>query len=78
LARWHARRILADDEVAQAESAIARGMRWLTEHTGGARGFPAAPIGLYFARLWYAEALYPIIFMASALRQARRCRSLCL
>lgn len=78
LARWHARRTLADDEVAQAESAIARGMRWLTEHTGGARGFPAAPIGLYFARLWYAEALYPIIFMASALRQARRCRSLCL
>jgi squalene-hopene/tetraprenyl-beta-curcumene cyclase len=29
-------------------------------------GFPAA-IGLYFARLWYYERLYPIIFATSAL-----------
>jgi squalene-hopene/tetraprenyl-beta-curcumene cyclase len=30
-------------------------------------GFTAAPIGLYFARLWYYERLYPIIFATSAL-----------
>lgn len=29
--------------------------------------FPSAPIGLYFARLWYYERLYPIIFATSAL-----------
>jgi squalene-hopene/tetraprenyl-beta-curcumene cyclase len=29
--------------------------------------FPPAPIGLYFARLWYYERLYPIIFATSAL-----------
>jgi squalene-hopene/tetraprenyl-beta-curcumene cyclase len=28
---------------------------------------PAAPIGLYFARLWYYEKLYPLIFATSAL-----------
>jgi squalene-hopene/tetraprenyl-beta-curcumene cyclase len=27
----------------------------------------AAPIGLYFARLWYFEKLYPLIFATSAL-----------
>jgi squalene-hopene/tetraprenyl-beta-curcumene cyclase len=31
------------------------------------RGDTAAPIGLYFARLWYYERLYPIIFATSAL-----------
>ncbi len=28
---------------------------------------PAAPIGLYFARLWYHERLYPLIFATRAL-----------
>ena len=30
----------------------------------------AAPIGFYFAKLWYFEALYPHIFVAAALRCA--------
>ena len=30
-----------------------------------------APIGLYFARLWYFERLYPRIFALSALNQAQ-------
>jgi squalene-hopene/tetraprenyl-beta-curcumene cyclase len=29
--------------------------------------FTPAPIGLYFARLWYFERLYPLIFATSAL-----------
>lgn len=28
----------------------------------------ASPIGLYFARLWYAERLYPLLFSVAALR----------
>lgn len=28
-----------------------------------------APLGLYFARLWYSEKLYPLIFTASALNK---------
>ncbi len=31
--------------------------------------FPAAPIGLYFARLWYHERLYPTIWTVAALRE---------
>lgn len=33
-------------------------------------GMEAAPIGLYFARLWYFERLYPLIFSVSALGRA--------
>jgi squalene-hopene/tetraprenyl-beta-curcumene cyclase len=31
-----------------------------------------APIGFYFARLWYYERLYPRIFTLTALGQAAR------
>ena len=34
------------------------------------REIQAAPIGLYFARLWYYERLYPVIFATSALGRA--------
>jgi squalene-hopene/tetraprenyl-beta-curcumene cyclase len=51
---------------------IARGSAWLIEATERGRRFPAAPIGLYFAKLWYAERLYPLIFTASALGLATR------
>ena len=30
----------------------------------------ATPIGFYFARLWYFEKLYPLIFTVAALRRA--------
>jgi squalene-hopene/tetraprenyl-beta-curcumene cyclase len=33
---------------------------------------PAAPIGLYFASLWYHERLYPLIFATDAVRRFRR------
>jgi squalene-hopene/tetraprenyl-beta-curcumene cyclase len=53
-------------------AAIARGSSWLIEATERGRRFPAAPIGLYFAKLWYSERLYPLIFTASALGLATR------
>jgi len=31
-----------------------------------------APIGLYFARLWYYEDLYPLTFTLSALERIKR------
>ena len=34
----------------------------------------ATPIGFYFAKLWYYERLYPLIFSVSALGQALRRR----
>ena len=48
----------------------ARGCRWLAERTAEGTRFEPAPIGLYFAKLWYSERLYPIIFTVAALRRA--------
>ncbi len=47
--------------------ALAEGCRWLMRETDSGRRFEAAPIGLYFEKLWYHESLYPIIFTLAAL-----------
>ncbi len=60
---------LDDDRVT---GAIARGSAWLARHTSHGTQFPAAPIGLYFAKLWYSERLYPLILTVSALERVRR------
>jgi squalene-hopene/tetraprenyl-beta-curcumene cyclase len=56
---------------AAARGAVARGVTWLDQATNGGRNFPASPIGLYFARLWYSEQLYPLIFTVEALEASR-------
>jgi squalene-hopene/tetraprenyl-beta-curcumene cyclase len=58
-----------------AETAVARGVDWLIARTDCGRVTPAAPIGLYFARLWYFERLYPLVFLAGALERVAQCRS---
>ena len=50
--------------------AISRGCEWLIGATASTQD--AAPIGLYFARLWYYEELYPLIFALDGLATARR------
>ncbi len=58
---------MADKAAREAASA---GLAWLCR-TIESRGFSEpAPIGLYFARLWYHEELYPVIFSVAALRRA--------
>ena len=49
------------------EEAVAQGRRWLIERTAEGTRFDPSPIGLYFAKLWYWERLYPLIFTAAAL-----------
>jgi squalene-hopene/tetraprenyl-beta-curcumene cyclase len=39
--------------------------------TNQGTSFPPSPIGLYFARLWYHEQLYPVVWTLSALAWAR-------
>jgi len=51
--------------------AIERGAAWLVERTDGGRRFDVSPIGLYFAKLWYFERLYPVVFTVGALARAR-------
>jgi squalene-hopene/tetraprenyl-beta-curcumene cyclase len=52
--------------------AVKNGLKWLVEAVEQGRLRQPAPIGFYFAKLWYHERLYPLVFAASALRQAVR------
>ncbi|MCX5636862.1 MAG: hypothetical protein NTX52_04100, partial [Planctomycetota bacterium] len=56
--------------------AISRGVCWLIEQTKEGTIVPPSPIGLYFARLWYFEELYPVIFTVSALQKVRNLGSI--
>jgi squalene-hopene/tetraprenyl-beta-curcumene cyclase len=49
---------------------LVRGLNWLIAAVEGNRFRQPSPIGFYFAKLWYHEKLYPIIFTTSALGQA--------
>ena len=53
---------IEETALAVAATGDARGARWLEARTD----FTPAPIGLYFAKLWYFEKLYPLIFAVSA------------
>ena len=50
--------------------AVQSGAQWLVEHTQDGTHFPATPIGLYFAKLWYHEQVYPVIWTLAALKEA--------
>ena len=50
--------------------ACQRGLEWLLARIDSGTFQEPAPIGLYFAKLWYFERLYPIIFATSALARA--------
>ena len=53
-----------------AREACQRGLSWLLERVSDGSFRQPAPIGLYFAKLWYFERLYPMIFTVSALARA--------
>ncbi len=63
-------RSLDDGDANEVARAIARGTEWLTAATAGDGA--ASPLGLYFARLWYYEELYPIVFALAGLAAVRR------
>ncbi|MFG0319626.1 MAG: prenyltransferase/squalene oxidase repeat-containing protein, partial [Planctomycetota bacterium JB042] len=52
------------------DRALSAAIDHLASATRGGEAFPAAPIGLYFARLWYAERLYPVLFTLGGLESA--------
>jgi squalene-hopene/tetraprenyl-beta-curcumene cyclase len=51
-----------------AISAIDRGVEWLLARVDSSEWCEPSPIGFYFAKLWYFEKLYPLIFTVGALR----------
>ena len=53
-----------------AAAALQQGLLWLVEKVEDGDWTKPSPIGFYFAKLWYYERLYPMIFTVSALRKA--------
>ena len=54
----------------QMRLAVLTGAAWLIKRLDN-RAIAAATIGLYFARLWYFEELYPVIFALSAMKKIK-------
>jgi len=52
---------------AAVRGALQRGAPWLVAAVEAGRWREPAPIGFYFAKLWYFERLYPVIFATGAL-----------
>lgn len=50
-----------------SERSVEQGAGWLVRAIGDGQHKTPMPIGLYFARLWYFERLYPLVFSTSAL-----------
>jgi squalene-hopene/tetraprenyl-beta-curcumene cyclase len=57
---------------AETFTAVRRGADWLLSATGSGRVHNPSPIGFYFAKLWYFEVLYPLIFSVEAMSLAAR------
>ena len=56
----------------RGQEAVTRGVAWLVDAVESGRFREASPIGFYFAKLWYFEKLYPLIFTVAALGRAVR------
>lgn len=62
--------VLLDDDDPLSQQAARRGVQWLITATESGSVTEPWPIGFYFAKLWYFEKLYPLIFASSALNRA--------
>jgi squalene-hopene/tetraprenyl-beta-curcumene cyclase len=56
----------------EATDAVNHGLSWLIGQVEAGGLNRPTPIGFYFAKLWYFEKLYPIIFTVAALGRALR------
>jgi squalene-hopene/tetraprenyl-beta-curcumene cyclase len=63
---------LAPAKIPDVLDAIARGAAWLVQATARGTHTPPSAIGFYFAKLWYHERLYPLIFATAALGRAQQ------
>jgi squalene-hopene/tetraprenyl-beta-curcumene cyclase len=64
---------ITDSEVrAAATAAVTCGTEWLIRRVEAGTWTDPSPIGFYFAKLWYYERLYPVIFTVSALNRVVR------
>ena len=59
------------DLIERTTDSIKQGVRFAKGYVD-AHGYRPSPIGLYFAKLWYHEKLYPQVFLLGALEKARK------
>ncbi len=53
---------------------VTRGVEWLVARVESGKWREPSPIGFYFARLWYHERLYPLVWTVAALGRVSRLR----
>ncbi|MHC4396195.1 MAG: prenyltransferase/squalene oxidase repeat-containing protein [Planctomycetota bacterium] len=58
--------------VKQIHSKAFKGAAWLIKRVENVTSLTPSPIGLYFAKLWYFEELYPVIFTLSAMAKMQK------
>ncbi|HEV3256134.1 MAG TPA: prenyltransferase/squalene oxidase repeat-containing protein, partial [Gemmataceae bacterium] len=58
------------DAGSDVAGAVNNGLAWLVQQVEAGGLHDPTPIGFYFAKLWYFEKLYPIIFTVAALGRA--------
>lgn len=51
------------------DAALSKGAEWLATQVESGRWRQPSPIGFYFAKLWYYERLYPMIYTVAALNR---------
>ncbi|MEM7781980.1 MAG: prenyltransferase/squalene oxidase repeat-containing protein [Planctomycetota bacterium] len=62
--------VLLNDADEQSKASAQRGVQWLIRAVESNQIQRSWPIGFYFARLWYFEKMYPLVFATSALGRA--------
>ena len=61
-------------DCAATNEVLTRGEKWLCEATKKGTAFEPSPIGFYFARLWYFEKAYPVVWTVEALSRVSKRR----
>lgn len=64
----------APGDCAATNEVLTRGEKWLCEATKKGTAFEPSPIGFYFARLWYFEKAYPVVWTVEALSRVSKRR----
>lgn len=64
--------LLGAEEAPSLQGVLDKGVEWLVRAVESGQHRESQPIGLYFARLWYYERLYPLAMSVSALGRAVR------
>lgn len=60
------------EEARGTDDPVWRGVEWLLSRVEDGTWTDPSPIGFYFAKLWYFEAIYPLVWTVGALRKARK------